>query len=332
MKFLDGAVLNQSEIEQRVLNEYISPLVYISANFSLDILRYNQSENIFPPTVDIYYLPEHRRFGEAVLNAVWDIVNEEPFQRVDLIKDTDFSIQVVTYEGEESAGSTFFTGFIGFIVIMLSVIAPGPYVSSSFAGEKEKGTLESLISLPMSRFDILLSKLIAGMGLVTIFSFMNILGLMLYQTLINQANLQTDTEVLGAAVNLGPAALVSIFFMILLTSFASIGLGICIASLISDTRTAESAYTLIMMVPAMIVGFAAMYGSLPEGFSLLLLIPWTHSLLILNKGLFPQTYADYALTSSIHMDILVHIGFLLVFVAVSLYIASKLFDRESMIK
>ena len=84
------------------------------------------------------------------------------------------------------------------------------------------------------------------------------------------------------------------------------------------------------------VGAIAMVGGLPEMVFgeigvFLYLLPWTNGIALLMKGLFPQTFASFALTGSIATDILLHLGYMVVFIGICLFIASRVFDRESIL-
>ena len=84
------------------------------------------------------------------------------------------------------------------------------------------------------------------------------------------------------------------------------------------------------------VGAIAMVGGLPElvlgevGI-ILYLIPWMNGIALLMKGAFPLTFASATLTGSMATDMLFHLGYLVVFIFISLFIASKIFDRESIL-
>jgi hypothetical protein len=49
------------------------------------------------------------------------------------------------------------------------------------------------------------------------------------------------------------------------------------------------------------------------------------------KGAFPLTFASATLTGSMATDMLLHLGYMVGFIAICLFIASKIFDRESII-
>ncbi|MCG3219288.1 MAG: ABC transporter permease [Candidatus Heimdallarchaeota archaeon] len=306
-------------------NDY-SPLVFIPNNFTSLYSSFNVSDGeVLIPEVSVYYLPADNYFGMAIKNTIDGIVYAPPFTMVSYEKVTSTKIEMVTFEGEENAESMI--GFITFLSVMLALIAPASYVTASFAGEREKKTMESLLVLPMKRIDILIGKLIAGSFLAVLFSAVNLIGVAFFSFTVNSSTVLSD----DAGFELSPAIYLMIFVVMLFTSFAALGLGISISSLMSDQKTAETTYMLTMILPINIVGLIVLLQGVPETLSWLYLIPWTHSMAVMNKGVFPKTYANSSLTGSVTLDIVFHLGVLLIFVIISMVVASKIFDREGVV-
>ncbi len=328
------AMVNDPEVASKVM-----PLIFIPENFTSVFNEFNYTSNRVAPVVKMYTLPGGLIGSEFLQAGVGMILSQPPFTEVIFVKAVNLSPITVTFPGEEAVASGFGAGFIGFISIMIAVMAPAPFVSTSFAGEREKKTMESLLALPISRFNILLGKLLAGMVLVTIFAVMNMVGLMGFSFILGMADSAGPggvniSEVYSIDLTFGLLLLIGISMF--LSAFVAIGIGISIASLTKDVRSAESLYTMLMMVPAIIVGMTSMIGGLPElsfgGTGIFLyIIPWSHAVAILQKGMYPQTYASSALTGSIATDLIFHLGYLVVVILISIYIASRVFERESIL-
>jgi ABC-type Na+ efflux pump permease subunit len=322
-----------------------TPCVIIPENFTLDYQAYNATQlGSYPPYVELYSLPGGLLGSTMLESGVASIVYEFHYKKpTDEDKVVGFDPKTVTFPQEEGAASGFGVGFIGMISIMVAVIAPAPFVSTSFAGEREKKTMESLLALPISRFNILFSKLLAGMVLIGIFTLMNIFGLFLFAGMINITAGAVPAEEYQSMYSIEPSLmmLILVVVMMFLSAFVAIGIGISLASLTKDVRSAESMYNMFMMVPAIGVGFIGMFGGIPErafgGAGIVLyIIPWAHSIAILTKGLYPQTYSGTALTrglpgGGITMDLAFHIGYLIIVILVCLFIASKVFEREGIL-
>jgi len=302
------------------------PLIIIPENFTATYLALNFTSNPQIPVLEVYS-PPSGGYWDTVPWAVQTVVAQPPFTVTTVEKTVRVDQTTITIKGEESAWS-FGIGLMAFFAAMLAAQAPGPFVSSSFAGEREKKTMESLLVLPISRFHILLGKLIAGMVLLAIFAVMNFIGAVVFSALIGTSN---------AFIAIEPS--LTLFILVAVTmfllAFVNVGIGISTASLAKDVRSAESQYNLLT-IGSMAVGAIAMVGGLPEMVFgeigvFLYLLPWTNGIALLMKGLFPQTYASAALTGSIATDILLHLGYMVVFIAICLFIASKVFDRESIL-
>lgn len=353
---LSGAIINHtkySHLEYSVLLAAINnsetasdytPCIIIPKTFTLDYSAYNATSS--PPSlipyIQLYTLPGGI-LGSSMLEVGISTVIYENFY-VNPATDEDKVVFIdpitIVFEGEEGAAVGLGIGFVAMISIMVAVLAPAPFVSTSFAGEREKKTMESLLALPISRFNILLSKLLAGLVLVGIFSLMNILGLFLFGFLIDFAtsNGNEGAEAYASVFAIEPTVTMTVLvvLMMFLSASVAIGIGISLASLTKDVRSAESMYTTFMMLPSIGVGMLGLFGGVPEqafgGAGIILyIIPWAHAVAILNKGIYPQTYASSAITGSIPLDLVFHFGYLIAVILICLFIASKVFEREGIL-
>ena len=90
------------------------------------------------------------------------------------------------------------------------------------------------------------------------------------------------------------------------------------------------------MIPAMLTGFVGMFAGVPENLGgpalLLYVIPFTHSLAIFQKLLRPGYYDVKSLTGfGLIGDLTFHFVYLVLSIAVVLYLASKVFEREGIV-
>lgn len=336
------------KINSSATASYYTPCIILHANFTQSWLDFNATSGTPPPAIELYSLPGGL-LGSSMLEAgIYEVVYLPPSPLAyhvptDLDKFVDFRPKTIVFPQEEGAASSFGLGFIGMISIIVAVLAPAPFVSTSFAGEREKKTMESLLALPISRFNILFSKLLAGMALIGVFALMNIAGLFIFSFMMDISASSVGSEEYSTIFAIEPSLtmLVLVVTMMFLSAFVAIGIGISVASLTKDVRSAESMYNMLMMLPAMGVGFVGMFGGIPErafgGAGVILyIIPWAHSIAIMSKGLYPQTYASTALTrdlpyGGIAMDLLLHFGYLIVVILICLFIASKVFEREGIL-
>ena len=286
-------------------------------------------------TVHLDYLQTTLLGPTPVQLALNQILSSKPFTIVNIQKRAVLSSSEILLSGEtSSSASSFGSGFAGFLGILLAVMVPAPFVATSIAGEREKKTLESLLALPISRNNILLGKLFSGMVLVALFCVLNIVGMELFIRLTSGADYGSGTSLY--AFELTPTTIVAITLAMGLSSFIAIGLGISLVSYAKDVRTSESLYQFVLMFPSMIVGLVTMFVGVPENIGgaalLLYLIPFTHALAIFQEILRPSYYnANSLLGFGLIGDLIFHFVFLVATILLVLYIASKTFDRESII-
>jgi len=216
-----------------------------------------------------------------------------------------------------------------FLVMLTSVLAPSPYVSKSFAGEREKHTLEALLVVPMSRLKILGAKLVAGLLLSSIYSAFTVVGIVLYNWLVITRATSTVPQEAAAyidlySINLNTLPL--IVFVQFLVLLCAIGIGVVISCLAKDQATAESLNNLILLVPTMVIGILGFTGSILQYggiFGLIVLaIPFSHAIIFLN-GVLSGTATPIGLLGNV--------AYLLGFTIVFMIIGAKLFEREAII-
>jgi ABC-type Na+ efflux pump permease subunit len=216
-----------------------------------------------------------------------------------------------------------------FLVMLTSVLAPAPYISKSFAGEREAKTLEALLVVPMSRMKILGSKLVAGLVLTTIYSIFTAVGILMYNLsiILRVSDLAPDLQ--QASINLytiNAYTIPLIMFCQFLLLLCAIGIGVVISCLAKDRATAESMNSMIMLVPTFVIGILGFTGSLLQYGGIMgwiiLAIPFSHAVLFLNAVL---------AGTGTFIGLATNIGYMIGFTVVFLFIGAKLFEREAII-
>lgn len=212
------------------------------------------------------------------------------------------------------------------VTISILLIFSMQIAATSVASEKEEKTLETLLSLPISRFTILSGKLVgstivAAVGAIAILvgfnyymgSFM-IMGDMGGPAALNLAELGLAPTPLGYIV-LGASV-----FMSLLSALA---LAIIISAFADDVRGAQSVvgYLYMMIMLPMFVIMFADFNSLPLVARIVLLaIPYTH----------PMLAAQASITGDYFTAIL-GVGYVALFTVALLYVAARLFSTEKIL-
>jgi ABC-2 type transport system permease protein len=209
------------------------------------------------------------------------------------------------------------------VTISILLVFSMQIAATSVASEKEEKTLETLLSLPISRFTILFGKLagsiiVAAAGAVAIMiGFNYYMGSFMVMGDMASADL---AEIGMAPTLLGYAVLGASVFVALLSALA---LAIIISAFSEDVRGAQSIVGylyVIIMLPMFVIMFAD-FNSLPLVARVVLLaIPYTH----------PMLAAQASLTGDYLMAVL-GVGYVALFTVALLYVAAKLFATEKIL-
>ncbi|HEY5809488.1 MAG TPA: ABC transporter permease [Povalibacter sp.] len=191
----------------------------------------------------------------------------------------------------------------------MSMLMGGFYLAiDTTAGERERGSLEPLLSLPVTRGQLIIGKILATAAYMAV-------SLLLTLVAFAVALRFVPLETLGMSANFGPAIVAGIFCV--MVTFVPLGAGLMtvVASFTRSNREAQSWLSLVLMVPLAPIMFAVMNGMRPS--PALMAVPSLsqHLLatdLIRGDGLNLLHFAISAATT-------IGAGVLLMFLAVRLY-------------
>jgi hypothetical protein len=118
-----------------------------------------------------------------------------------------------------------------FLPLMVSVLVPATVSAYSVVGEREQGTLEPLLTTPISRAELVIGKAVA------IFMPALALGYLIFGVFVAITQLAAAPPV-AAAVRHAPQLPAALVFIPLLAAWA-IWVGLAISTMVSDTRVAQ---------------------------------------------------------------------------------------------
>jgi ABC-type Na+ efflux pump permease subunit len=313
---------NGINVKDFVLDNDYSPLYYIPANFTQLYFDF-VDENSPNPTLALYLLPTDNNLRYGLETMTSSIISSAPFSVYQVDRFVGTRWNVVLEEGE-ALPDPISAWQAAFFTLYAALIAPMPLVTSSFAREREKNTLESLLAMPMQPLDILMGKFFGGAILLSIFSIMNIMGLFIYDVVVGVTGIRDKINVME--VNITPLNIVFLFASIYLTAVVALALGISITSRIKDVRTTETSYNMVMLIPFAIIAIALLIAD-PGPYHPLFILPWPHAIAIIFKGLYPNSFLTETITGNYTFDVVIHIIVLIIYALVSIGIAAFLSER-----
>src|SRR3974377_299794 len=129
---------------------------------------------------------------------------------------TTFAITQAKVAPPEKVGGASVGGFIGYAVILLCLTGAMYPAIDLTAGEKERGTIETVLSSPLSRFDLVVGKFLLVFSASLVSAILSVTSMGTSFAILGHTHLMTNSE--GAQslnLNLGFASLVAVFFMLL---------------------------------------------------------------------------------------------------------------------
>ncbi len=307
--------ITREEGETMISEKTLSVWVWIPENFTQDLLSSNHT------TLVVWVNTANFRATAAAARI--DAFAKSYINEIEIIRNVNVNWYTIAPE------ATYGHQLAIFLVMLTSVLAPAPYISKSFAGEREAKTLEALLVVPMSRIKILGSKLVAGIVLTSIYSIFTAIGILTYNLsiILRVAGLSEDYQELYTNLyTVNPATIPLIMFCQFLVLLCAIGIGVVISCLAKDRATSESVNSMVMLIPTFAIGILGFTGSILQYGGILgwiiLAIPFTHAILFLNTVL-----AGTGTLIGLSINVAYMMGFTIVF----MLIGAKLFEREAII-
>lgn len=285
------AVLDAAGIpdrEQALEEEEID--VYVSARPEGDKIRY-----------DVYYLSSaaNSSYAADIVTDSLDGFREELTRKriTETGLDAEEILEPILYgkkntaSSEQSLGSMIGTILPFMLIVSLLMGTMYPAIDTT-AGERERGTLETVLTLPVKNRDLLMAKFltVAGIGMVS--ALLNILsmgGIAAY--MYAMMDLQTEAETIRM-VKFLPAVLVCILAVFAFSLFLS-AVTMCVTSFAKSYKEANNYITPLMLV-VMFVGYIGFIPNLELSGGMSVMPVANICLLIKNIMVFKIDYAAIA--------------------------------------
>ena len=296
----------QAEMEQAFLANEV--YVYVTKNNSEYTMHTKTSdESMYATTFMEQYFEEYKKVLQQ------NILTNENI-------DPDSVINVITLKEEVTKEDSYFASYMknyAFLFIIMAITVSATYpATDATAGEKERGTLETLLTFPIKSRDIILGKFLS----VSLSSI--ITGILSFALAFFSLYFAKDMFTIYANTDLLyniPALIIGLLIIIIYSLFIS-GICIAIASKSKTFKEAQSALTpltFISLFPSMI---AFMIG-MPMN-NILAFVPFLNISMIftdINNGIF----------NGIHIA-LMFIS-MLIYIVIILYIIIKQYKSEKVL-
>ena len=252
----------QADAMNAVQNQELDLLLIFPQDFDAQVAAYDVSSEAAAPNVEIYYNSAATESSEAYdqVTALLEAHETAIANKFDINRGSG------TYDlvdAQDLAGMTFASLMPMLIMIFLfsGCMAVAP---ESIAGEKERGTIATILVTPIHRSELALGKIFSLSIIELLSGLSSTIGVLLSMPkLMGGMDISMTVYGLGDYAMLGLVVLSTVLLLIALISIIS-----------AFAKSTKEAQTLIMplMIIVMVIGVSGMFGE-PTQDSLLYLIP-----------------------------------------------------------
>lgn len=205
------------------------------------------------------------------------------------------------------------------MVVMLIIIMIGSILISSMGNEKENKTLETLLTLPISRSTVVAGKLIGSAIAGLILGSLYMVGMYFYVNgMTSSLSSGVTLEQLGLV--LSAVDWIVVVICVFLAILCALSICMILGAFAKNYKVAQT-YIMpiaVLAVIPMIVTMFSSFGSLPSVIqAILFIIPFTHPMMVIQNLMF----GDVALVAS-------GIIYMTVFASVMIYITVRLYKSD----
>jgi len=210
------------------------------------------------------------------------------------------------------------------LALFMLIILAMQLAATSIATEKEEKTLETLMSLPLNRFTLLIGKLAGSTVVAAIGAIATILGVIYYMgSFTFGAPTQPTVDLSAIGLSPSPLSYVILGASVFVSLLSALALAVVVSVFAEDVRGAQSLLGFVytpLLIPMFVLMFADI-SSLPLGLRLFLLaLPFTHPML-----------AARATITGEYFTAVLGIGYVTIFTLVILYVAARIFATEKIL-
>ena len=296
-------VADAQEAQELVASENANAALLFPADFDAQVSTYELGQGQ-APVVELYFNTSSAD-SQPAYDGLLAMLNTYESSLAN-----KFDIAEIDAAPEEAEASQFFAMMLPMLLTMFLFSACMSVAPESIAGEKERGTIATLLITPISRSNIALGKIMALSLIALLSGASSTLG-----TILSMPKL-IGTELGGDIYG------VQEYLMLAAVIFSTVLLLITLISVISAfAKTVKEATTMVMpiMILVMFLGIMAMSGSMEAESSGLFLIPLFNSVQAMSKILsFDGAALPTLLTAASN----------LIYTAAGIWLLTKLFRSE----
>ena len=312
------AIIATEDINQIMLqiqDQQADALLVFPADFDEAVENYETFSGEAAPQISLYFNSASQESGNtySILSSMLDVYESSLANKFDINSDDNDTYDLAT---EEDTSSHIIAGMLPMLLMIFLFSGCLAIAPESIAGEKERGTIATLLVTPLKRGQLALGKLLSLSILSILCGMSSIIGTMLaLPKLMGGSGSNVTMTIYGPSdyLLLGAVVLSTVLLIVSLISIVSV-----FAKTIKEATTAVTP----LMVVVMLLGASAMFSSGAQSNSVMYLVPLYNSVQSL-VGVFSRDYTASNLALSIVSN--------LVYAGIGGFVLARLFNNEKVV-
>ena len=311
---LNQSAFGQAEIDALKDKNINTVLVRFPSQFDERVSVYTTADSTPAPNIEIYYNSTNEATQRiySVICGVLGKYEESIGNRFDINRIDSPDVRFNQADDEQVSGQILGRMLPMLILIMLfsGVMATA---QNSIAGEKERGTIATLLVTPMHRSELAFGKIVAISGISLLCALSSFIGIVL-----SLPNMIGGMGGAGVSFNYGTSEYVILFAIIISTVLIMAAIVSILSTLAKDVKNAASLCMPLMLV-MVFLGIISMLSSDISTNTAVYLIPFYNSTLAMTALL----QHELALLNAI-----VTIGANIAYTVCAVWVLTKMFNNE----
>jgi len=303
--------------KQEITQKETDLFVIFPENFIQDIQKeYAQNSGVPAPAVQIFYnsFETSSESAYSTMVAMLDEYEGSMSNRFDINPQTeDVSFDLAT---EEDMTGSIFSSMLPFLLLIFMYSGTISIAPESIAGEKERGTIATLLVTPAKRSHIAIGKILALSFIALLSGASSAIG-----TIISMPKLMgaASDSLSGAVYSVTDYLLLAVVILSTILVFNSV---ISLISAYAKSNKEAQTYCMPLMIIIMLIGITSMFGGAAKESLLYYCIPCYNSV---------QSMIQIFQFKASVLPVLVTIGSNLAVTLLGIFILTKMFESERII-
>ena len=308
----------QKDIDQLEDKDLNTVLMRFPADFDQQLATYVQQSGEPAPNIEIYYNSTNNATQRvfSILETMLTTYEESICNRFDINRVDETSEEPVSFDQatDDNIGAMIWSKILPMLILMMLFSGVMAIAPSSIAGEKERGTIATLLVTPMRRNELALGKIISLSGIALMSGISSFIGIAL--SLPKMIHGDVDTAALGFHYTTGD------YFVLLLTILAAVLIMASVISLLSalakDVKNAGT-MALPLMLVVMLCGLLPMFQNGASENLAIYLIPFYNSVEVMTA-----VFAHEVLWMPVVVTLVANV----VYTGIAVWVLTRMFSSE----